>query len=327
MDPNVTSLSLLPCRHAKHIDPCILCRIGGVIILLISILCFIFNIRFLFCRRRQNTLVVSLFIASLLVIVVSVPYVLAQLFTCQRQCSKIFCRIEGFISYLAGCLCMLIFTILSIHRYLSLCSYHRLLSYQFSTFICWFLSLAFTFPLVFDYLNSYIPEGLGFHCSINWQDQSNLGRLYILFSFILLYFCPLLIILLVNLRAHFIIRNIYSKHSIFPQYSSIKIHRRGTYFVQIPDNKYYLCKATDRKRLRIGYRFLRAIVFLVSSYLLAWTPYSIIAVGQLLEMKFIFQHSFLITISAFIAKLSVILTPLIYLNVMNKRLFKKILFK
>jgi hypothetical protein len=76
----------------------------------------------------------------------------------------------------------------------------------------------------------------------------------------------------------------------------------------------------------MDYRFLRAIIFLVSGYLLAWTPYSIIAVSLLLKIQFIFQHTFLITISAFIAKLSVILAPFAYLNVMNNRLFKKLLF-
>ncbi len=333
MNSNEANLSLWQCDHLISINPwnmpCILCRLGGIIILLISIVCFIFNIRFLFFQRRQNTLVVSLFVASLLVIIISVPHVLAQLFTCRRHCSEIYCRMEGFTSYLAGCLCMLICTILSIHRYLSLCSHRRLLSYRFSTFICWFLSLAFTFPLLFDYLNSYIPEGLGFHCSINWQDQSNFSRVYILFAFIVMYFCPLLILCFVNLRAHFIIRHIYL-NSLFLQRSStkssIKLRRRFHYYEQKPDDKYYIRKATDRKRLRMDYRFLRAIIFLVSGYLLAWTPYSIIAVSLLLKIQFIFQHTFLITISAFIAKLSVILAPFAYLNVMNNRLFKKLLF-
>ncbi|CAF1462372.1 unnamed protein product [Adineta steineri] len=69
------------------------------------------------------------------------------------------------------------------------------------------------------------------------------------------------------------------------------------------------------------------IIFLVSSYILAWTPYSIVAISQLLNIKFIFQRTALITLAAFIAKSSVILSPFVYLSVMNNRLFKRLLFK
>ena len=168
---NETSLSLWPYLHSMRTIPwdlsCILCRLASIIILLISIVCFTFNVRFLFSRRCQNSLVVSLVLASLMILIISMPGVVVQLFTCHRHCSNIYCHIEGFISYLSGCLCMLLIMMLSFHRYLSLCAYDRLLSYQSSTFICWFLSIAFTFTLVFDYLNSYLPEGFGLHCSIN----------------------------------------------------------------------------------------------------------------------------------------------------------------
>jgi hypothetical protein len=335
---NETNLSLWPCLHSMDSIPwslrCILSQLGGSIILFISVVCFTFNMRFLLSQRCQNSLVASLFVASLMVITISVPSVLVQLFTCHRHCSISFCRIEGFSSYLAGCLCMLIFTALSIHRYASLCSVCRLLSYKCSTFICWFLSILFTAPLIFGYFNSYLPEGLGFHCSINWQDQSNISRLYIFLSFILMYFLPLIILLYVNTRSHLFLRNIYSKNfsspSIYQKYyhkSSKKSNRPTNFLEEIWDIKYFIRKAIDRKRFRIDYRFLRAIVFLISSYLIAWTPYSIIAILQLLHVKFIFQHAFLITFSAFLAKTSVILSPFVYLSIMHYKLFKRILLQ
>ncbi|CAF1206883.1 unnamed protein product [Rotaria sordida] len=338
MVSNETSLSLWPCLHSIRFIiwslPCTLCRLGGIIILFISIVCLTFNIRFLHFQRCQNSLIISLFVASLLVIMISVPGVLAQLFTCHRHCINIYCRIEGFISYLSGCLCMLIFTLLSIHRYLSLCSYDHFLSYRCSTFISWFLSLIFTFPLIFDYLNSYLPEGLGFHCSINWKDQSNLGRLYIFLSFIFMYLLPLIILLFVNIRVHLMVRNIYSQqylNSSFSTYAyhrySIKLNGQTDDYGKMYVNKYCVRKANDRKRFRMDYRFLRGIVLLVSSYLISWTPYAIIAILQLSDIKFIFQHAVLITLSAFIAKLSVVLAPFVYLSIMNYKLFKKILFK
>ncbi|CAF1472342.1 unnamed protein product [Rotaria magnacalcarata] len=334
---NERNVSLWPCAHSLRYTswtlPCTLCRLGGILISLISIVCFGFNMRFLFSHRCKNSLVVSLFLASLLVITISVPSVIVQLFTCHRHCLNIYCRIEGFCSYLSGCVCMLVFMSLSIHRYLSLCSYKSSLSYGASTCFSWSLSLVFTFPLVFDYFNSYKFEGLGFHCSINWQDSSSIGRVYIFSSFIFMYFIPLIILVFVNVRAHLIVRHIYTKenlHSTFINYMHQRyLTRKSRQAVDYKNNfvhKYCARIATDRKRLRTDYRFLRAIIFLISSYLIAWTPYSIIAVLQLLNIGFIFNHAFLITLSAFIAKLSVILAPFVYLSIMNYKFFKKILF-
>lgn len=338
MNSSETTFSLWSCLFSMRFTSwsltCTLCRISGTAILMISIFCFIFDIRFLFTKRCQNGLVISLFLASLLVITLSVPGVFVQLTTCHRHCFAPYCRLEGFCSYFSGCLCMLVFMSLSIHRYLSLCSYNHLLSYRCLTLLSWLVSIGFTFPLLFDYFNSYVPEGLGFHCSINWRDQSKIGRIYILLTFILMYFLPLTILLLVNIQAHFIVRNVYSKHNLdsyFPErVQSRSSIRRSFPIIDFQKDyiyKYCVRKASDRRRFRADYRFLRAIIFMVSTYLIAWTPYSIIAILQLLNVKFIFDNAFLITLSAFIAKLSVIVTPMVYLSIMSYNVFKKILFK
>ena len=338
MISNETSLSLWSCLNSMHTISwnlsCIVCRLASIIIIFISIGCFIFNIRLLFSHRCQNSLVVSLVLVSLMVLVVSVPGDILQLFTCHRLCSNIYCRIEGFICYLSGCLCMLLFMMLAIHRYLSLCSYNHLLSYQSSTFICWLLSITFTCPLIFDYLNSYVPQGLDFHCTINWQDQTNLSRSYILLSFIFVYLFSLSILFFVNLRAHCIIRNVYPQHCLNPSFSecsfetdSIRISRQTGDFQQLCVNRYCVRKATNRKRFRKEYDFLKAIIYLVCGYLISWTPYLIVAILQLLNIKCIFQFVFLIASSSFIVKLSIILTPFIYLSIMNSTLFKKLFFK
>lgn len=340
MVSNETNLSIWSCFHSMRIIswnlPCNLYRLASILILITSIACFTFNIRFLFSRRCQNSLVISLFLASLMVLIISVPGILVQLFTCHRHCSNLYCHIEGFISHLSGCLCMLLYMMLSFHRYLSLCSYNGLLSsHRCSTFICWFLSIAFPFPLAFDYFNSYVPEGLGFHCSINWQHQTYISRLYILLSFVLMYFLPLSILIFVNIRSNFIIRTIYSKHCLIPPYSecsyemsSSKISRQTDDFEHyLYINRYCVRKAVDRKSFRKAYHFLQASIYLVCSYIIFWTPYAIIAILQLLKIKFIFQQIFLITLSAFIVKLSVILAPFLYLSIMNRRFLKNLLFK
>jgi hypothetical protein len=182
-----------------------------------------------------------------------------------------------------------------------------------------------------------VPEGHGFHCSINWQDQSRLGRSYVLFSFITIYFIPLMILFSVNIRTHQILRSTYatqrSLHSCklsIDRINSKSSHRRQRYCDQIyydrsKHTSCYIRQAADRKLFKIQYRFIQAIIVLVSTYIIAWTPYSIVAVLQLFHLKFVFHYAFLITISAFTAKLAVILAPLIYLSIMHFRLFKKIL--
>ena len=321
---------------------CLFCRFGSLIILFLSISCLKFNIRYMIWyqqERYRNLLVLSLFLASSFVLLISVPGVILQLFTCHQHCIEIYCRIEGFTSYFSGCLCMVIYMVLSIDRYLILRQYNHVLFEYYSVSICWLFSLGLTLPPVFNYWISYVPEGLGFHCSINWNDYSTISFYYILISFITIYFLPLIILIFVNLRVHKIIRDIYSFQSLYrsnertsDQRYSYLFHRKKYPLHQQFQNRSsitscYLRKAADRKRLRAEYRFVRAVIFLVGSYIFAWTPYSINAVLQMFHNEFIFRHTFLITLSALIAKLSVILAPFVYLSIMNFRLFKKILLK
>ena len=143
-----------------------------------------------------------------------------------------------------------------------------------------------------------------------------------------MYFLSLSILFCVKLRVHFIIHNVSSQHCLNPSFSeyaletgSIRISQQTDDFQQLCVNRYCMRKATDRIRFRKNYHFLKVIIYLACSYLLSWTPYSIIAILQLLNIKFIFQHLFLITLSAFVAKLSIILTPFIYVRIMDHRLF------
>lgn len=342
-----TDNNLWPCLHSININAlfstnltCICYRIFAMIILIISIICFVLDIRYLTWyqkTQRQNPLVLSLFLASLMVLTFCVPGVLLQLFTCHRHCNRVYCSIEGFVSYLAGSVCMLVYMVLSVHRYLLLCQHHRTFLYRHSAIICWLLGIAWTLPPVFNYWISYVPEGHGFHCSINWLDQSRLGRFYVFFSFLSIYFVPLLVLFSVNIRVHQILRHMYSAQGSFYPFQSFRdplnpkaFCQRSRFYEQIYYDRTnqticYVRKAADRRRFRIEYRFIQAIIFLVSTYIISWTPYSIVALLQLFEFKFLFRHAFLITLSAFIAKLSVIIAPIIYLSIMHFRLFKRIL--
>jgi hypothetical protein len=220
--------------------------------------------------------------------------------------------------------------ILSVNRYLLLCQCDKPLFTRNLIILCWILSIFWTFPPVFNYWISYVPEGLGFHCSINWNDHSHQSHIYILFSFIFIYLLPLITIFVVNLRIHQLIRNIYLIQSSFYFHQQSFIEKNQQHFSshrQSNNTIDYIRKAADRKRLRIEYRFVKAIIALLSAYIFAWTPYSIIALLQLFYAEFIFQYPSYITLSAFVAKLSVILAPFVYLSIMHFQIFKKILFR
>ena len=150
----------------------------------------------------------------------------------------------------------------------------------------------------------------------------------------MMYFLPLLVLVVFSFRAHNVIQTVHAKHylihpylSISQQTSSSPISRRVNYVEQTHDSNYYVRHVNKQKRLRMDYRFFRAILFVIGNYLLAWTPYSIVAVLQLLNVQWIFNHAFLMTLSAFLAKSSVISAPFVYLSIMNYPLFRRVLFQ
>ena len=199
---------------------CLLWRLAGSAILFVAVICFTLNIRFLTWYQRQpsrNPLILSLFIVSLLVLVISVPSVSIQLLSCCHIHNQTICRIEGFTSFLCGCLCMLTYMALSINRCLLFDQCNQQVFCRCAAIICWIISFIWTLLPVFNYLSSYVYEGLGFHCSINWYDQTQLNRIYILVSFIGIYFIPLIILISVNLILQHRVRNIYFQPALHYQ--------------------------------------------------------------------------------------------------------------
>jgi hypothetical protein len=79
-------------------------------------------------------------------------------------------------------------------------------------------------------------------------------------------------------------------------------------------------------RLQADRRFALATIFLVSEYLLSWTPYACIALFYLFDMRLIIEQPLFITICAFIAKISMIINPFIYLLIIKTNQMKIILF-
>ncbi|CAF2497127.1 unnamed protein product [Rotaria sp. Silwood2] len=355
---------------------CHLSRITGLIIIFASLFSILFNIRFVYWsyHHRQNRshhylLILSMIFSSVLVIIVILPSVILQNLTCTRLCSLFYCQLEGFVSYLTGCVHMFMLMMISIIRYGTVLPTNTTKKYfqqhsYISVVICWLLALIFALPPLFNW-NKYVPEGLGFHCGLNWFDRSFYSRLYLMLTFSFVYFIPLIVLSIVNIHVYYVIRGLLRRALRMNEQSLTKSSRANklltqerslTPFISSSDssishaNKLEAMKlskivtvgnhvrfsptadpieiryAIHLRRLKADRHFALATIFLVSEYLLSWTPYACIALLYLFHIEFINEQSYLITISAFIAKTSMIINPFIYISTIKSNQLKIILY-
>jgi hypothetical protein len=222
--------------------------------------------------------------------------------------------------------------------------------------ICWLFAFIFALPPLFNW-NKYIPEGLGFHCGLNWFDQTINSRLYLILSFLFVYFIPLIVLSIVNIYVYHVIHSLLQRalqqsyslleekqqsSSNIPSSNSISstIHSNKLKVVDlsksiIVHNRLKIRRTTDPvqihhimrlNRLKADRRFALATIFLVSEYLISWTPYIFIGLLYLFNIKFIIEKPLFITICAFITKISMIINPFIYILIIKINQMKIILF-
>lgn len=358
--------------HEINDYECVITRTMGLIIIFASIFSIVFSIRFIYwssyhrhVRFRYYSLVLSMILSSFSVIIVIMPSVFKQFLSCHRMCSSFYCQLEGFISYLNGCVHMFMLMMISIIRYATVFEAHIKsrfidLNRRWTIIICWLFGLFFALPPLFNW-NKYTPEGIGFHCGLNWFDRSLSSLIYFALALSFIYFIPLLVLLIINLYVYCKIRSLihsarkitksdlflnvsYEKNqsTSFSSSSTASIGmkceniafnvspksinrdsrlnvRRTIYNLQTD----YLMRLN---RLKVDQRFALATIFLVSEYLLSWTPYAIVVLFYLFNVKFISQQSILMTMFAFIAKVSMILNPFIYLATIKTNQFKSMLY-
>jgi len=304
--------------------------------------------------------------SSISVIIVIAPLVLIQCLSCYRLCSAFYCQFEGFVSYLNGCVHMFMLMMISLIRYNTVLQtnirkrffeQHSLLT----VFICWLLGLVFALPPLFNW-NKYTPEGIGFHCGLNWFDRSINSHIYFILTFSFVYFIPLIILFIVNIYVYCVIRhllygaitmkkstmllNVSTQKNQSTLYTSstsasnktiqsekfgciIPIHSNSgssRLFIRRTTNYIQMNNLMRLNRLKADRRFALATIFLVSEYLLSWTPYAFVALFYLFNIKFINHQSVLMTICAFIAKISMILNPFIYIATIKTNQLKSILY-
>ena len=144
------------------------------------------------------------------ILVIMLPSVFLQCFTCRRLCSPLYCQLEGFISYLNGCVHMFLLMMISIIRYVTVL-HATAVKRRFrrhsnlAVLISWLLGLVFAVPPLFNW-NRFVPEGLGFHCGLNWFDQSISSYIYLFSTMLFVYFIPLSVLSILNAYVYYIIR-------------------------------------------------------------------------------------------------------------------------
>jgi len=228
--------------------------------------------------------------------------------------------------------------------------------------ICWLFASIFAVPPLFNW-NKYIPEGLGFHCGLNWFDRSINSRSYLILAFLFVYIIPLIVLSIVNIYVYHVIHcllhrasqqslkkssladslleekqlssSLSSSLNIISTAHSTKLKIVDLSKFMIINNRLRICHITDPvqvrymmqlNRLKADRRFALATIFLVSEYLLSWTPYACVALFYLFNIQFIIEQPLFITICAFIAKISMIINPFIYISTIKTNQLKIILF-
>ncbi|CAF0937890.1 unnamed protein product [Rotaria sp. Silwood1] len=302
-------------------------------------------------------------LSSISVIIVIVPSVFIRCLSSHRWCSLFYCQLEGFISYLNGCVHMFMLMMISVIRYATV--FQTNIQNQFigqhsycMVILCWLLGLIFALPPLFDW-NKYTSEGIGFHCGLDWFDRSLSSRIYFIFAFGFIYFIPLVVLSIINiyvyckirsllygatrvLQHNFILNISYQKYqctscsSSLSNSSTTKCDKRG--FVVAPTSINVTSPLAVRqmrilqmnnimrlKRLKADQCFTLATIILVSEYLLSWTRYAVVVLFCLFDVNHISQQSVLLTICAFIAKTSMILNPLLYIATLKTNQLKSML--
>jgi hypothetical protein len=230
--------------------------------------------------------------------------------------------------------------------------------------ICWLFGLVFALPPLFNW-NKYMPEGIGFHCGLNWFDRSISSRIYFILTFIFVYFVPLIVLLVINVYIYCVMRRllygaitmrkpdmIINLSELKPQSTSFtsssgkgssttttrqsvksgfsnqsrSINGTSRLVVRRAAYSFHMNHLMRLNRLKVDRRFALATIFLVSEYLLSWTPYAIVALLYLFDINLISSQSVLMTICAFIAKVSMILNPFIYIATIKTNHLTSILY-
>lgn len=195
---------------------------------------------------------------------------------------------------------------------------NQIKQYHFSiVIICCLLGSIWSVPPMFGRVSAYVPEGLGFHCGLNWFDRSLISRTYFFLLFIGVYLIPLGIILYIIIYIH---RTIYRLTHLNPIVSLEMTNLTDQELLRRHTSNIVCWKETQRlRRLYEDRHFVLATGISLIIYLIAWTPYSIVTLAQVFGDHFFSNNPWIMTTCALLAKLSMITNPIIYTIILKNR--------
>uniref|UniRef100_A0A3B3ZRX8 G-protein coupled receptors family 1 profile domain-containing protein n=1 Tax=Periophthalmus magnuspinnatus TaxID=409849 RepID=A0A3B3ZRX8_9GOBI len=240
-------------------------------------------------RTPVNLLLINISASDMLVCIFGTPMSFAASVRGRWLTGSYGCRWYGFSNALFGIVSLISLSLLSFERYSAVV--HSVPSdssqfgrARFAVAASWLYSLAWTLPPLLGW-SSYGPEGPGTTCSVQWDRQSPTARSYVscLFTFCLL--LPLLLMLFCYGRIIMAVRTV-------PRLSQ---------------------SAAERREGRV----LLMVVSMVTSYLVCWLPYGVVA------MLFSFGRPGAVPpvaslVPSLLAKTSTVLNPVIYV-LLNKQ--------
>ncbi|CAF1409051.1 unnamed protein product [Didymodactylos carnosus] len=272
-----------------------------------------------------------MFFSSMLVTVITVPVIIIQSFSCRQLCIKFLCQLEGFCSVINAVSIVYHLALMSVVRYLTLTDnrYFTILFKHhglYAVLFCWTMALVWAILPLFG-INQYVPEGMGLHCSPDWNDSSWRSRTYFLIGTIFIYLLPLVTIICMNMTTY---RTLY--RLIQSVNTSTKASEFSTKLIysnnnNVKDNKYKnvlrLC------RLRVDKRLALAGIIVITVFILTWTSYSIFSLIKLIYGTIKpYDNSKTLTICSLLCKMSLLLNPLIYIfTIRTSRLLPKFCLK
>ncbi|CAF3468257.1 unnamed protein product [Rotaria socialis] len=287
-----------------QLEPCRALRIIGFYFVIIFVAGTLLNGSLLFTLARNrrlrrlstNILIGGLLFADFIGSCLEVPLPALSLIRCRWIFNKITCTFEGFISYFIGCSNIYILCLISIDRYnIVTRPVNQSMKMNYRAYLsigcAYMLSLFWTSMPLFGW-SFYDYEGIGVSCSIKWTERSVNVISYNISILIFVYFAPVIIILVANLKI----------------YQLIRIRRQP--------NTANLHQSFIRRRHAIERRILTTLTLVIGGFLVAWTPYAILILIQVF-INIAHIPPIMITIPALIAKTSFIWNPLI-LTVRNE---------
>ena len=234
--------------------------------------------------------------------------------------------------------------LLSIFRYVNIIhkhgSFNRLMEQHrgLSVVLCALLSLVWSVPPLLSVANTYTDQGIGFQCSLDWNNSAFHSRFFIYSLLVCNYFVILFILFYSNLRVYFVLRHLLKTSksldsSLIPtilrlSLTNIDVSASTAYRTNLQpelrkrlSDRHIKRKLGRLERLHVDRRYARITAIIVTQFILAWTPYAVLSLVIVSgHIEFARRNPILSTMSEILAKFSLILNPLILIFTSQMRM-------